>query len=162
MQVTLEQASREDRIAADGLIHNYIDTMAQYINDGPFSDEQQADAVALMNAYWEKEDHYPYLIFCDNELAGFSLVRRYPADKQLFDMGQFFVANKFKRSGVGREALRLTLAKFPGDWIVRILVDNVPAFGFWKKVIAEATQDNFNLSLELDKSLQMHFFRFTV
>ncbi|GAB3516324.1 hypothetical protein [Photobacterium alginatilyticum] len=45
--------------------------------------------------------HYPYFIYVDSELAGFALVRRYPSNPAIYDMGQFFVLRKFKGQGVG-------------------------------------------------------------
>lgn len=162
MQITLASSTPEDLVEAERLIHLYIDEMIKFVGDATLSEEQRTAVVEHIVAYWEKEDHYPFLINCDNELAGFSLVRLFPADKQRFDMGEFFVTDKFKGKGIGREAFNLTLAKFPGPWLVRVLTGNTPAFAFWKKIIAEKTQDQFKLTLEPDPGTQKHFFRFTV
>ena len=64
---------------------------------------------------------------CDGEIAGFSLLRRYPLDKSSFDIGQFFVLSKFKNKGVGRKAFELSVSGFPGKWVVRVLQENVPS-----------------------------------
>jgi len=162
MQITLAASTQEDLVEAQSLIHQYVDEMIKFVGETSLSDEQRTAAVAHIVAYWEKADHYPFLIYCDNELAGFSLVRLFPADKQRFDMGEFFVKDKFKGKGIGREAFNLTLAKFPGPWLVRVLTGNTPAFAFWKKIIADKTREQFKLTLEPDPNTQKHFFRFTV
>lgn len=160
MSVTVARANQGDIAQATSLIHDYIQEMSVFVEGGALSGTQQADAFAMMTAYWELDEHHPFLIRSDNELAGFAFVRRYPGNKAVYDMGQFFVIDKFKGKGVAREAFRLVLANFPGDWLTRVLPGNVRAFEFWKKVIAEVTRDNFSLSMESEKNTLMHFIRF--
>lgn len=160
--LTLTRAEHADIAKAATLIHDYIHEMSVFMEGGVLSSEQRADAFGMMTAYWELDDHHPFLILSGTELAGLAFVRRYPGSEDVYDMGQFFIVDEFKGMGLGREAFRQTLVRFPGDWLVRVLPGNTRAFEFWKKVAAEVTGNNFSLSLEPEKNTLMHFIRFRV
>jgi len=162
MKIMLALSGEDERGKAADLVHAYVCEMLTFVGVDNPSAEQVATGIALVNAYWKTADHYPFLIYCDNELVGFSLVRRYPADTSLYDMGQFFISDSYKGKGIGREAFYQTLARFPGAWLIRVLPENLSALQFWKKVIAEATQGEYRILMELDKDLEVHFIRFSV
>ncbi|MBL4813650.1 MAG: GNAT family N-acetyltransferase [Rhodobacteraceae bacterium] len=114
----------------------------------------------LLPPYWQNQDHAPFVITSNNELAGFALLRPSPPEPDRTDMGQFFVLRKFAGQGVGRAAFQSALAQRPGKWLVRCLPDNKTAFGFWRKVISQETAGNYTASQELNGTTMMHFFRF--
>lgn len=159
-QITLKPSSQADQLLAGELIRQYIVEMIAFTDTPDVSDEQYSTLVRMLNLYWERDDHYPFLIYCDEELAGFSLVRRYPPDPGVFDMGQFFVVDRFKGQGVGRRAFHLTLAQFPGKWLTRVLLANERALSFWTRVISDETNGNYTLSRELEKGQEMNFIRY--
>ncbi len=64
---------------------------------------------------WQQEDHSPYFIHVDGELADFVLVRKYSPECIIYDIEQFFVLPKFKGIGVGKQALKLVIAQFEGQ-----------------------------------------------
>jgi predicted acetyltransferase len=166
MHITVKQADMADRDASAGLIERYIREMVTYIGVEDLSAEQLVAYSDMLNDYWELPDHCPLLIRCDQQLSGFSLVRRYPPDPDVYDMGQFYVADEHKGQGIGRRAFQQTLARFPGRWLVRVLPANTRAFAFWNRVIDELTEGNFTLTTqsdnrELEKHQEMHCFRFS-
>ena len=93
--------------------------------------------------YWiETTRRFAFLIRYRGGVVGFVFVtRRSPAsdDPEVFDVAEFFVRRRYRRSGVGREAAMLTWDRFPGRWIVRVSEGNVGALSFWRNVIAEYT-----------------------
>jgi len=93
--------------------------------------------------YWsEPERRFPFLIKCGARIAGFVLVTRgSPAsdDPGIFDIAEFLVLRRYRRSGVGRRAAFLVWDRFPGRWTVRVSEGNVKALPFWERVIAEYT-----------------------
>ncbi len=115
-----------------------------------------------LKRYWESDNHYPYLIRCNGEIAGFSLLRKYPNDPKHYDIDQFFVLKKFSRRGVGREAFKQSVAALPGSWITRVLLENKKALAFWLSVIPSVTDNKFVHSIEIDGDLPMHFIRFQI
>jgi predicted acetyltransferase len=93
--------------------------------------------------YWsEPERRFPFLIKCGARVVGFILAMRgSPAsdDLDVFDLAEFFVIRRHRRSGVGRRAAFLVWDRLPGRWIVRVSEGNTGAVPFWAGVIAEYT-----------------------
>jgi len=93
--------------------------------------------------YWsEPESHFPFLIRCDGRVAGFALATRgSPAtdEPDVFDVAEFFVLRRYRRSGVGDRAAALLWNRLPGRWIVRVSEGNTGALAFWRGVIAKYT-----------------------
>ena len=93
--------------------------------------------------YWsEPERRFPFLIRCGTRLAGFALATRgSPAsdDPEDFDVAEFFVVRRYRRSGVGRRAAFLLWNRFAARWIVRVSEGNHSGRRFWASVIAEYT-----------------------
>ena len=93
--------------------------------------------------YWsEPERRFPFLIRVGARVAGFVLVTRgSPAsdDPNSFDIAEFFVLRRYRRSGVGRQAAFLLWNRFAAHWIVRVSEGNKNGLRFWANVIAEYT-----------------------
>jgi predicted acetyltransferase len=91
--------------------------------------------------YWSERDRrFPFLIRCNGRTAGFVLATRgSPAadDPAVFDVAEFFVLRRYRRSGVGREAAYLLWESLPGTWIVRVSEGNTGALTFWSSAIAD-------------------------
>lgn len=83
------------------------------------------------------------LIVAGERPAGFALVslRPFPHMPQDVDarMAEFFVAQPYRRRGIGRAAALAALRMFPGDWVLEVLRGNDAALAFWRSVTAEAT-----------------------
>jgi predicted acetyltransferase len=94
--------------------------------------------------YWsEPERRFPFVIRCAGRAAGFVLVTRgSPAsdDPDVFDVAEFFILRRYRRSGVGRLAAFLLWDRLPGRWIVRVSEANRGAIPFWAAVVAEYTK----------------------
>ena len=162
MHVELATVSNEDRGIINNLFLYYVYELSSVMELSISSNGLYKTDISLLDVYWENNDHHPFLIMCDGEIAGFSLLRCYPLDKSLYDIGQFFVLRKFKNKGVGRKAFELSVSKFPGKWITRVLKENEHALKFWVTIIGEFTNDRYVKKIEIDGDLPMHFIRFEV
>lgn len=99
--------------------------------------------------YWQEPDRYPFLIRVEGELAGFMLINKIGSSPDVdWNMAEFYVVRKFTGQGVGKTAAYWCFKNFPGIWEVMQMPGNNPAICFWKKVIAEYTQGNFEESLK--------------
>ena len=94
-------------------------------------------------AYWQEAERHPFLLRAQAKIAGFALIRQMESEPLTFDMGEFFVLRRYRRFGVGRTAACALFDRFPGFWEVRELVDNLPAQGFWRRIIADYTGGDF-------------------
>ena len=162
MDVTLVEATDMDIVL--NLFTYYLYDMSEYTGwpvdeRGHYPSEPQR---GMLEPYWQREDHFPFLIQVDGETAGFSMLRRFPAEPEWYDVGQFFVLRKFKRQGVGQAAFDLSVSRFPGRWITRVLTNNTGALAFWEKAIHQRANGPVQFKREMDADLEMHFFRYTV
>lgn len=146
------------------LFQYYIYDMSEYTKFSPNSDGTFTvdERIIQLNTYWTNPDHYPYLILVNDEVAGFSLLRKYPFNKDYFDIGQFFILRKFKNSGVGRKAFTLSVHKHPGKWLTRVLPNNDGAYRFWEKVISEVSDELPEIKKEMYIDKEMYYFYYNV
>lgn len=141
-EILLETATLADATLLSNLLELYIhDLSAAFPSielgpDGRFG-------YGKLALYWsEPGSRFPFLIKCDDRVVGFALVTRgSPAtdDPNVFDIAEFFVIRRYRRSGVGQRAAFLLWNRLPGKWIVRVSEGNPGAIAFWAAVITEFT-----------------------
>jgi predicted acetyltransferase len=144
-EVILNAATADDAALLSNLLELYIHDLSAAFpgvelgSDGRFG-------YSKLELYWsEPERHFPFLIRCDSRVVGFALVTRgSPAsdDPNVFDVAEFFVIRRHRRSGVGRRAAMLLWDQLPGSWIVRASEGVPGAVPFWGSVVAEFTSGN--------------------
>lgn len=146
------------------LFQYYIYDMSEYVKFSPNADGTYTvdESIVQLNTYWSDSNHFPYLVMVDDEIAGFSLLRKFPFNNEYFDIGQFFILRKFKNLGIGREAFRLSISIHPGKWITRVLPNNDGAYKFWEKVISEISTDVPEVKKELYMGREMVCFYYNV
>jgi predicted acetyltransferase len=116
--------------------------------------------------YWsEPERRFPLLIRYGTSVAGFVLVMLgspISNDPTVYDVAEFFVLRRYRRSGVGRRAARALWDQYRGRWMVRVFERNVRAVPFWERVISEYVHDRGTV---MDRSFGSpagwHVFSFT-
>ena len=137
----LDPATANDAPLIENLLQLYLHDLSEAFPidlgpDGRF-------AYDTLPLYWiETARRFAFLIRYRATVAGFILVTRgSPAsdDPDVFDVAEFFVLRRYRRSGVGRRAAILIWDRFPGRWIVRVSEGNRGAVPFWRNVIAEYT-----------------------
>lgn len=80
----------------------------------------------------------------DEELAGFALINKTGSTPSIeWNMGEFFIVAKFQGKGIGRQVAFELFNRFPGQWEVMQMPPNLPAIKFWKKVVAEYSNNQF-------------------
>lgn len=163
MEVQLVQIKREERHILENLFCYYVYDMSEYMKWNPDKDGTFGGYdVSKFDPYWERNDHTPYFIMVNNELAGFVLIRHYPGDLSLYDVAQFFVLRKFKGRGVGKDVLKQLINTFPGQWQIRVLLENSGALSFWKSAVSNIVGENYRLSKAKDVDLLMFFIHFEI
>jgi len=144
-EVAINAATPDDAATLGNLLELYIHDLSQIFSldvgrDGRFGYEK-------LPLYWsEPERRFPFLIQCGAKIVGFALVTRgSPAsdNSEDFDVAEFFILRRYRRSGVGRRAAVLLWNHFPGRWIVRVSEGNPNAYHFWTTVIDEYTGSVF-------------------
>lgn len=96
-----------------------------------------------VSKYWQP-NHYPFTIRVDGELAGFALINKIGSVSNIdWNMGEFFIVGKFQGKGIGRQIAFELFNRFPGQWEVMQMPPNLPAIRFWKKIVAEYSNNQF-------------------
>jgi predicted acetyltransferase len=96
--------------------------------DGRFRDDR-------LLTYLAYEDHWPFIVKSDNEIAGFALIRNSKPGTHV--IGEFFIKPQFRRIGIGTRAVSQIVHCFPGNWEVPFQEENVKAAIFWRRTIAQ-------------------------
>ena len=139
MNIEIQQATFEDK----SILRNLLEL---YEYDSTEIEPHDVDAHGLygyrwLDHYWTEAGRYPFLVKVDGKLAGFVLVRTLEDDT--YSMAEFFLLRKYRRQGVGQFVARRIFDMFPGQWDVAQVENNHAAQAFWRKVISEYTQGNF-------------------
>ncbi len=143
LEVVLDVAASSDAGLLANLLELYMHDLSEAFPDIELGTDGRFgyDTLPL---YWSEPDcRFPFLIRYGTRVAGFVLVTRgSPAsdDPGVFDVAEFFVIRRHRRSGVGRRAAFLVWDRLPGRWIVRVSEGNTGAVPFWAGVIAEYTR----------------------
>ncbi|MCI8668988.1 MAG: GNAT family N-acetyltransferase [Lachnospiraceae bacterium] len=104
--------------------------------------------------YWNEEGRYPFFIRVDGKLAGLVLVRSCCEYSQLsnpHNIAEFFIMKKYRKQGVGKNVAMKIFDMFPGGWEISQWTTNLPAQNFWRKVIDEYTNGNYDTFDEKEK-----------
>jgi predicted acetyltransferase len=99
-----------------------------------------------LDHYWVEPERTPFLVRVDGNLAGFVLVARYnylTGLKDTWVMAEFFIMHKYRRQGIGEYVARYIFDQFPGAWQVGQIYENLSAISFWRKVINQYSQGDF-------------------
>lgn len=160
MNINLKKIEVSSRYILENLFTYYIYDMSQYMGWDPNSDGQYTFIPSTLDSYWLDRNYVAYFIYVDDALAGFALIRPYPTRPDRLDVEQFFVLRKYKGQGIGKKAFEEILNIHPGKWQIRVLKENEPALAFWKSVVNHRVGENFEVCIDIDIDLEMHFIRF--
>ncbi len=139
LEVELKPANIEDKPTLENLLELYSYDFSEFteadVNDfGKFG-------YKYLDDYWAETERFPFLILIDRKIAGFVFVRQLAENK--FEMAEFFIMRKFRRLGFGRKIALKIFEMFAGNWQISQINKNLPAQNFWRKVIGEFTNGNF-------------------
>lgn len=162
-ELSLDAATSEEAPLLGNLLELYVhDLSAVFPNvvmgpDGRFG-------YPKLPLYWsEPERRFAFLIRCAGEVAGFALATRgspVTDDPAVFDVAEFFVLRRYRRSGVGRRAARLLWDRLPGRWTVRVAEHHQSGLEFWRAVVAEAAGTPVAASTSISGSTSWQVFTF--
>ncbi|MDD7428205.1 MAG: GNAT family N-acetyltransferase [Oscillospiraceae bacterium] len=144
VELTLVTENEKEILSA--LLEKYQYEFSQW--DKKDVDEKGLYGYEYFDCYFEEENRFPYFIKVDSRLAGFVMVSDYPevpGTELDFCLSEFFVMHKYRRSGVGREAVRQLLERHYGRWQLKRHPHNTASVYFWNKVIDELTDGNYRL-----------------
>ncbi len=144
ISIELIPALPEQRDIFENLWQLYTHDFTEYI-------DEQVDEHGLypfdfdFHRYWERDGFFPYLARVHRQIAGFSLVssriRHRSGPGRHVD--EFFVLRRYRGRGIGRSLAFQTFDTYQGYWEVSEVGTNLPAQAFWRKVIGDYTDHQF-------------------
>lgn len=144
-RVKLESVSASNRALVEGLSQFYIYDFSELdpIDSTvfPFTEQGVFSPLPDLDDYWGIDGAHALVIRFDGRTAGFVLINtRSHRNGQTVErnMGEFFVARQYRRSGIATEVLRQVLELYPGQWEVAVVERNTAAKTFWPRAIAAA------------------------
>lgn len=143
-QVSVTPAGEAERLLIEGLFQFYLYDFSEMepagSDDLAFEEDGRYRPFPPLATYWTEADRWPLLIRVGGRPAGFALLNQvsHMGGSVERNMGEFFIARKYRRDGMAAEALRQVLARHPGRWEVAVVERNARAKVFWPRAIAAA------------------------
>lgn len=144
IEVRIDRADRSQHDVLRELMQLYAYDFSELL--GLEVEESGRFAERSLDSYWEDPLRSAFLIRANDRLAGFALVHRgsrLSGADDVWDMAEFFVLRRHRRSGIGSEAAHRIFSEHRGKWEVRQRRENVAATAFWRRAIASFATGGF-------------------
>jgi predicted acetyltransferase len=139
-KVEISRASAAERSTLRNLMQLYVHDFSEFWAgtpdgdlhpDGRFGDYDLAP-------YWSEAYHFPLLVRASGQLVGFALVddQGHSGQPTDWNVAEFFIARKYRRSGVGTAAAHGLFDRYPGRWEAAVARKNTGALPFWRGAVA--------------------------
>ncbi len=144
MNIEIVEARGEQRGVLGALMELYQYDFTRYTgedveDDGRFGFDR-------LDSYFSEAERHAHLVRVDGHWAGFALVREgveFLDGRVGFDMAEFFVMLKYRRTGVGEHVATAMFDRYRGLWQVREMAANERAQSFWRAIIRRYTNGAF-------------------
>lgn len=98
----------------------------------------------FLDHYWTEPDRIPFFVKVNEKYAGFVLLRILKnQEREYYSIAEFFIMRKYRRCRVGKKVAFQLFHQFQGEWEISEIEQNVSAQEFWRRVISEYTNNNY-------------------
>jgi predicted acetyltransferase len=159
--VTLARATVEQAPVLANLLELYAHDFSEF--NALEIDASGRFGYAHLPSYWKEPGRHPFLIKVNDNLAGFVFIRQgsqVTGDENMWDVAEFFILRRYRRSGVGMLAAHDIWSRFRGRWEVRVMEQNSPALEFWRRAVNRFTGEAARPFYFEDNGTLWHVFRF--
>ena len=141
--VTVVPATAVDQPKIANMLQLYIyDFTEMWAGEerGELEEDGSFGAYEPLGSYWREDGREPLLIRVGGRLAGFALLNQETRTGRAadWDMAEFFIVRKHRRSGAGMAAAHAIFESHPGQWELAIARGNLGAQKFWPRTVASA------------------------
>lgn len=140
MDIAVLQAGLEQILTLRRLMQLYLYDLGS-LDGWDIADDGTYGNANRIESFWTEADRERYLIRVDGKLSGFVLTRSgtHFSGADAHEISEFFILQKYRRMGVGRNVAHRIFDAFTGTWEVAAMKTNIPAQHFWRAVIADYT-----------------------
>ena len=137
-QIVVRLATESERSHLESLMALYLYDMTEFVDE---PNRELDYRYPNIERYWQDANRYPFFIEYGSARIGFALVTE---DDQRTLMSEFFIPRHFRHQGIGTQAAWLIFDRFPGHWRVAEMATNRVAQRFWRQIIDEYTDGNYD------------------
>ena len=137
-EIDIVRATTADLPVVANMFQLYIHDFSEFWFDqaqGELGTDGLYELPDNLHTYWEDADRVALLLKRAGHLVGFALLNGHAHSGEPVDwnMGEFFILRKHRRSGVGTSAAQAVFARFPGRWEAAVARRNTGALAFWRR-----------------------------
>lgn len=132
--IKLVNINKEKETILKNLVSLYLHDLSEFADDLKVNEEGKYEYDGF-DYYFMSEDLKPFLIYFNDEIAGFLLLNsgKYtPADAE-YCVNELFILKSFRGRGIATIAIKKILEKYNGKYKVEQFQDNKIAINFWKR-----------------------------
>ena len=132
MSFSVKPTTLKEKPLIHALLQPYLDELSNF--PGETIDYKDASGVyhyPYLDAYWQEDVRFPYLLYSGKKLAGFALVRK---EEDHYEIAEYYVKPEFRRFGLGRTCATTLLKRHPGAWRIEFNHHNLSSRNLWKKL----------------------------
>lgn len=121
MEYDLILANESDKSVLFNLMQLYTYELSKYSDETAEIElnEHGLYNIKYFDYFWIEKDRFPFILKYENELVGFVLVRF--NEDNMYEISEFFVLPKFRRTKAGTFMANEVFKKFKGNWEIRTL-----------------------------------------
>lgn len=131
MNIEIRQVSIDEKEILKNLLEKYDYEFSQW-------DKRDVNNLGLygyqyLDYYWTEKNRWTYFVLVNQKLAGFAMINDIPEvdDRETdFQIAEFFILYKYRRSGIGKHLLFNVLNKHRGRWQLKCHPKNVVSVYF--------------------------------
>jgi predicted acetyltransferase len=140
--IELELVKKSNEKVLKNLLQLYLHNISAYF-PMPFNSESGVYDYDDISKYIEKDENsIAYFIKYEENIAGFILLDKI---EEFNIVQEMFVMNNYKRTGIGKNAVKQLFNKYHGNWEIKSLPCSEQAEKFWVSVVKEYTKNNFDV-----------------
>jgi predicted acetyltransferase len=143
--IEVKPACFEDKSILRNLLQLYLYDFSEYDPIHNDVDNHGLFGYPYFDHYWTEPTRHPFLFRVKDKWAGFALVRAVAKDNSstYHSLAEFCILRKYRGQGYGRLAAYKIFDRFPGKWHIAQIQNNLPAQAFWRTVIGEYSQGEY-------------------
>ena len=146
MHVELKRVELEEREILANLLEKFDYEFSQYADNDV--NKLGLYGYPALDYYWMEESRCAYFILVSGKLAGFAMIYNHREEGEPetdFQISEFFVMYKYRRTGVGKQAFFQLLDRHKGRAGLKSVSKNVTSMRFWDSVVNEYTNGQYEI-----------------
>ncbi|OAJ75345.1 acetyltransferase [Brevibacillus sp. SKDU10] len=142
MKIELVKVSLQQKMILRHLIELYQYDFSEF--DHADVNEHGLYDYLFLDHYWTESARIPFFVKVDEKYAGFVLLRKIRSQEiEYYSIAEFFIMRKYRKRGIGRKVAFRLFHQFQGEWEISQIEQNISAQKFWRTLISEYTNHNY-------------------